>query len=190
MNLAPLVSAFVLILITELGDKTMFAVLTMSSKHSRVEVLAGALGALASVTVLGVLMGEVIFQFVARFWLEIGAAALFLGFGAYTLLTRGKMDEGGLRFQQFGGSIATFGMVALMELGDKSQISVIALAAESGEAGMVFLGTMIAFAIITTAMVLIGDQLGKRISQEHIRIGSGVIFIIFGLVFLIQALLS
>ena len=168
----------------------MFAVLTMSSRYSRVEVLVGALAALAVVTVMGVLIGEIIFQFIPQIWLQIGAAALFLAFGAYTLLTRENTGESRLRFQQFGGLISTFGMVALMELGDKSQISVIALAAESGEAGLVFLGTMIAFAIITTVMVLIGDQIGRRISPEYIRIGSGAVFIIFGLIFLLQAILS
>ena len=80
-------------------------------------------------------------------------------------------------------------MVAMMELGDKSQVSVIALAAKTGHPVMVFIGTMIAFALITMAMVLIGEQLGKRIPRGYVRVGSGCAFIIFGLAFLIQSLL-
>jgi putative Ca2+/H+ antiporter (TMEM165/GDT1 family) len=190
MDLTPLFSAFVLILVTELGDKTMFAVITLSSKYQRLTVLAGSLLALALVTALGVLIGEVIYQFIPQFWLQIGAAGLFLIFGIYTLLHKERMDGQELRFQALGGGVATFGMVALMELGDKSQLSVIALSAESGAAGMVFLGTMMAFAIITTIMVLLGDQIGKRVPERYIRLGSGAVFIIFGLIFLVQALLA
>ncbi len=190
MDLAPLISAFVLIMITELGDKTMFAVLAISSRYTRIEVIIGALGALAMITAAGVLIGEMIFQFVPYFWLQIGAAVLFLMFGAYTLLKGERTEEKAPRFQQFGGFIATFTMVAIMELGDKSQFSVIALAAESGEAGLVFLGTMVAFAIITTVMVLIGEQLGRKVPRVYVRLGSGTIFIVFGLIFLVQALLG
>lgn len=190
MDLGPLISAFVLILVTELGDKTMFAVITLSSKYSKFTVLLGALSALAVVTGVGVLIGEVIFQIVPQFWLQIGAAALFLIFGTYTLVTHEKGNGEQMRFQKWGGGIATFGMVALMELGDKSQLSVIALSAESGAAGMVFIGTMLAFAIITTIMVLLGDQIGRRVPEKYIRLGSGAIFIIFGLIFLVQALIS
>ncbi|MCX6653211.1 MAG: TMEM165/GDT1 family protein [Methanomassiliicoccales archaeon] len=42
MDLAPVFSAFVLIALTEIGDKTMIAVITLSSKHSRSTVFLGA----------------------------------------------------------------------------------------------------------------------------------------------------
>jgi putative Ca2+/H+ antiporter (TMEM165/GDT1 family) len=190
MDLGPLISAFVLILVTELGDKTMFAMITLSSRYSKLIVLLGALSALALVTAVGVLIGEVIFQIVPQFWLQIGAAALFLIFGIYTIVTHENHNAEEMRFQKWGGGIATFGMVALMELGDKSQLSVIALSAESGAAGMVFIGTMLAFAVISTIMVVLGDQIGKRVPEKYIRLGSGAIFILFGLIFVVQALIS
>jgi len=190
MELGPLVSAFVLILVTELGDKTMFAVITLSSRYSKLIVLIGALSALALVTAVGVLIGEVIYQLVPQFWLQIGAATLFLIFGVYTLVTHENGSGEEMKFQKWGGGVATFGMVALMELGDKSQLSVIALSAESGAPLMVFIGTMLAFAIITTIMVLLGEQIRRRVPEKYIRLGSGAIFIIFGLIFMVQAIIS
>jgi putative Ca2+/H+ antiporter (TMEM165/GDT1 family) len=55
---------------------------------------------------------------------------------------------------------------------------------------MVFIGTMLAFVIITTIMVLLGDQIGRRVPEKYIRLGSGAIFILFGLIFMVQALVS
>ena len=189
MDLGPLISAFVLIFVAELGDKTMFTVITLSSKYARVAIMVGALAAFALVSALGVIIGEVLFQFISQFWLQMGAAALFLLVGIYTLVTREREAERNLKVEGLGGGITAFSLVALMELGDKSQLAIIALAAESGDGGMVFIGTMMAFAIITTLMVLIGDQIGRKVSDRNIKLGSGVIFIVFGMILLIQALL-
>ena len=67
-----------------------------------------------------------------------------------------------------------------MELGDKAQISVIALSAESGEGGLVFVGAVAAFALITVLEVLPGGEIGKY--------ASGAIFLALGAVILIQAI--
>lgn len=75
-----------------------------------------------------------------------------------------------------------------MELGDKAQISVIALSAESGEGGLVFVGAVAAFALITVLEVLPGGEIGKRVRRECIRYASGAIFLALGAVILIQAI--
>ncbi|MDD1767326.1 MAG: TMEM165/GDT1 family protein, partial [Methanomassiliicoccales archaeon] len=90
MDLAPLISAFVLIALTEIGDKTMIAVITLSSKHSRRTVFVGAILALGLVSGIGVLVGEVLFDLVPRQIVEIVAGALFVLAGVYTLLVKEK----------------------------------------------------------------------------------------------------
>jgi len=192
LDLAPLISAFVLIAVTEIGDKTMIAVITLSSKHSRRTVFIGAILALALVSGIGVLIGEVLFDLVPRQIVEIAAGALFVLAGLYTLLVPEKEDGGGLRMigGRYGGLIASFALVALMELGDKTQLSIIALSAESGEALMVFVGAIAAFAMITSIEVLLGGEIGKRVKKQYIRWGSGAVFLIFGVIFLVQALLQ
>lgn len=169
----------------------MIAVITLSSKHSRRTVFIGAILALALVSGIGVVVGEVLFDLVPRQIVEIAAGALFVLAGLYTLLVKEKEDSGGLRSVsgKYGGLIASFALVALMELGDKTQLSIIALSAESGEALMVFVGAVAAFAMITSIEVVLGGEIGRRVKKQYIRWGSGAMFIVFGAIFLVQALL-
>ncbi|MBM4237330.1 MAG: TMEM165/GDT1 family protein [Euryarchaeota archaeon] len=191
MDLAPLVSAFVLIALMEIGDKTMIAVITLSSKHSRISVFIGAILALGAVSAIGVLVGEVLFELVPRNIVEIAAGLLFIAAGLYTLIVPEKEEKLESRSiaGRWGGAVASFSLVALMELGDKTQLSIIALSAESGSGLLVFIGAMIAFAMITLAEVFLGGEIGKRVDKRYIRWGSGAVFLIFGIFFFVQALI-
>ncbi len=76
---------------------------------------------------------------------------------------------------------ATFGTVFLAELGDKTQLAGLTLAAESGNPFLVFLGSVSAYAVITLVTVFIGDSLSKFIRPEYIKYGAASLFIIVGL---------
>ena len=62
MDFAPLLAAFFLILITEIGDKSMLAIITLSSRYTRLAVFLGALSALTVMSLLAVLVGEVLYS--------------------------------------------------------------------------------------------------------------------------------
>jgi putative Ca2+/H+ antiporter (TMEM165/GDT1 family) len=75
-------STFALLFVAELGDKTQLAVISMTAKHKTpVWIFAGATLALASVTLLGVLGGELLTRFVPEMVLRKMAAALFVVMG-------------------------------------------------------------------------------------------------------------
>ncbi|HRR66016.1 MAG TPA: TMEM165/GDT1 family protein [Methanomassiliicoccales archaeon] len=189
MDLAVLISAFVLISLTELGDKTMIAVITLSSKYPKRATFLGSYIGLAAVTAIGVLIGEVLFQHVPPWIVGLAAGAVFILFGVVTLL---RKEEEGAEVRgngRWGGLLTSFGFVALMELGDKTQLSVIALSAESGAALMVFLGAALGFLWLTVLEVALGKAIGEKVPKDYIRIGSGLLFIAFGIIFLVQQLL-
>jgi len=187
MDLTPLLSAFVLISLTELGDKTMIAVFTLASKHPRWEVFAGAMLALLTLTAIGVAVGEVLFLIVPSWAVSATAGAVFIAFGVLTLL-RPEKEEEVRESKRWGGLLAAFGLVALMELGDRSQLSVITLAAESGEALMVFIGAALGFMWLTALGAYFRQAIGERVPRRYIRLGSGLVFLAFGIVFLIRLL--
>lgn len=190
MDLAPLISAFILISITELGDKTMIAVITLSSKYSKRTVFLGSFLGLAAVTAVGVLIGEVLFQFVPAWIVGLAAGVIFILFGVATLLLPEKEEEEEIKDKsRWGGFLTVFGFVALMELGDKTQLSVITLSAESGAALMVFIGAALGFLWLTVVEVSLGKVIGEKVPKDYIRKGSGLVFIIFGIIFLAQQLL-
>ncbi len=74
-----------------------------------------------------------------------------------------------------------------MELGDKTQFAVIALSAEYQSALLVFLGVMFAFAFITALGAIGGAALTRFVPLKYIQLGSGLVFILFGFAFLINA---
>lgn len=189
MDLAPLISAFVLISLTELGDKTMIAVITLSSKYPKRTVFLGSFLALAAVTAVGVVIGEVLFQFVPSWIVGLAAGVVFVVFGIVTLVRKEEEEEEVKDRGRWGGFLTAFGFVALMELGDKTQLSVITLSAESGAALMVFVGAALGFLWLVILEVSLGKVIGEKVPKNYIRIGSGLVFIIFGIIFLAQQLL-
>jgi len=77
-----LLSTFALLFMAELGDKTQLAVINMTAKHKApLWVFAGATLALAAVTGMGVLGGELLTRFIPEMALRKVAAALFVVMG-------------------------------------------------------------------------------------------------------------
>jgi putative Ca2+/H+ antiporter (TMEM165/GDT1 family) len=186
MDLAPLASAFFLILVTEVGDKSMLAIITLSSRYRRLVVFLGAFSALTLMSLLAVLAGEVAYALVPPWVIGLAAGLLFILAGALTLLGREK-EEKERTVSAKGGFAASFILVALMEMGDKTQLSLIGLSAQSGQAIPVLLGAVAAFALLVAMEVLLGGEIGKRVPQKAVRVASGVIFLIFGAIFLAEA---
>lgn len=71
-------------------------------------------------------------------------------------------------------------MTFLGEWGDRSQISTIALAAESS-ATFVFIGAFLGHVLCTTLAVIGGKFLAKKISERTVNICGGILFLMFGL---------
>jgi len=68
----------------------------------------------------------------------------------------------------------------LGEWGDRSQISTIALAANSS-AFMVFLGGFLGHVCCTSLAVLGGKYFANKISEKHVNMSGGILFLIFGI---------
>jgi len=81
-ELKVLLSTFALLFVAELGDKTQLAVISMTAKHKMpLYVFIGATLALALVTLIGVLGGELLTRFIPEALLRKIAAVLFVGMG-------------------------------------------------------------------------------------------------------------
>jgi putative Ca2+/H+ antiporter (TMEM165/GDT1 family) len=79
----------------------------------------------------------------------------------------------------------TFGLIFLAELGDKTQLAAIAMAAESQTPLAVFVGAVGALALVTLLAVAIGGTLTRVIPAQYIRMGAGALFIVVGAFMLI-----
>ena len=83
-------SAFLTIFLAELGDKTQLAVITMTAgTDSKLAIFLGASAALLIVTLLGVLVGGVLNEYVPAEWLHRIVAVAFILIGV--LMLSGKL---------------------------------------------------------------------------------------------------
>lgn len=80
-------TAFITLFLAELGDKTQLAVITMSADtNSKLSVFLGASLALVAVTLIGVLVGGVLSQYVPTEWLQRIVAVAFIIIGVLMLM--------------------------------------------------------------------------------------------------------
>ncbi len=188
MDLTPLIASLTLFSLMEFGDKTHIAVITLSMKNRPLEVFIGALGAFAVVDGASVLVGGLIANLIPEFWINVISGGLFLLFGVLTLIK--KEDEEEVKGERRSGLASAFSLVALMELGDKTQFASFVLAARYGSPVMVFLGIMLGAALITGSGVVIGKGLMKVMPERYLRYAAAALFLIFGVIFLAKAFLG
>jgi Ca2+/H+ antiporter, TMEM165/GDT1 family len=87
INLQVLGSAFLMIFLAELGDKTQITTFAFASESKApLSVFLGAALALVCSSLIGVVVGGVVGKFVPDRIMKFVAAAVFLGFGAWTLV--------------------------------------------------------------------------------------------------------
>lgn len=76
---------------------------------------------------------------------------------------------------------STFATVFLAELGDKTQLATATLAAQ-GPPLLVWIGATLGIVASGAVGVLVGRAVGSRLSERATRIGSAVLFAVFGVV--------
>ena len=80
--------------------------------------------------------------------------------------------------------IATFTSIFLAELGDKTQIAAIIMTSKTNKPLTIFIGSMIAFAVITLIGVTFGAALTKFVPIDYIKYLSAIAFIAIGILIL------
>ncbi|ADK85336.1 protein of unknown function UPF0016 [Desulfarculus baarsii DSM 2075] len=74
----------------------------------------------------------------------------------------------------------TFGAIFLAELGDKTQLACILMAAKTGKPWTVFLGTSLALVMVSLIGVLLAQALVNFLPTEWIKRGAAVGFMVIG----------
>jgi putative Ca2+/H+ antiporter (TMEM165/GDT1 family) len=82
-------------------------------------------------------------------------------------------------------AFTTFGIIFLAELGDKTQIAAMTMAAQKKRPWEVFLGAALALAAVSAIGVIVGSTLGHYLPVEWIKRVAGAAFIVIGVLVLI-----
>jgi putative Ca2+/H+ antiporter (TMEM165/GDT1 family) len=113
------------------------------------------------------------------------SGVVFIVFGVLPLIPRKEKDVE-IKTTSRLPLLACFSLVALMELGDKTQLITITLAAENPPL-MVLAGLSLAFAVLTGVAVLLGAKLVSRLPMRWLKFGTSTLFIILGSLSLVSA---
>jgi len=81
---------------------------------------------------------------------------------------------------------STFFAILIAELGDKTQLATLSLAAGSASRWTVFLGSALALVVTSAIGAFLGGVLGRWISPIWLRRAAGATFLVMGLLFLLR----
>lgn len=77
--------------------------------------------------------------------------------------------------------LTTFGLIFVAELGDKTQLTTMLLAAQSKSPVSVFIGAALALAASALLGVVFGSAITQVVPVRYIRVGAGAFFVLIGL---------
>ncbi|MCX5708246.1 MAG: TMEM165/GDT1 family protein [Candidatus Omnitrophica bacterium] len=181
-------SSFFFIFLAEMGDKTQLVALSFATKFKPWKVVAGIfIGTLVS-HLMAVIIGQNLSLIIPMKYLKVIVGLSFIGFGLWTL-KGDKYDE--KKEKKWGrlGPIVTIAIAFfLAELGDKTQLATISLAAQYRTLFGVLAGSTLGMVCADGLAIVLGTLAGKKLPEKTIKYFSAVIFIVFGLVILTEAL--
>ncbi|HEX6729227.1 MAG TPA: TMEM165/GDT1 family protein [Pyrinomonadaceae bacterium] len=82
--------------------------------------------------------------------------------------------------------LTTFGVIFLAEMGDKTQLAAMTMAAETKKPWAVFIGASVALAAVSALGVLAGALLGNYVPLEWVKRIAAIAFIVIGILILLD----
>ena len=168
-----------IVALAEMGDKTQLLAIVLATRFRQPwAVVAGiliatlanhGLAALAGASLAGLLDGP-------GFRYAVGAS--FIAMAVWTLVPD-KLDDVEAKPARFGALVATTIAFFLVEMGDKTQVATVALAARFQDVLFVTLGTTLGMMLANAPAVWLGEALVKRVPMQLVhRIAAGLFLII------------
>jgi putative Ca2+/H+ antiporter (TMEM165/GDT1 family) len=195
VDLAVVLTTFVVIFPAELPDKSMFASLVLGTRFRPLPVFCGVAAAFAVHVVIAVSIGSVFALLPERLVLFV-AAALFAGGAVLLLLAKDDEEEEGAAEASVAVAdqrpvrvvLASFGVVFLGEWGDITQITTANLAARYRDPVSVGVGAVLALWSVAALAVTVGRGLVKRIPTRLIRRLTAGVLAILAVLSLVEAI--
>jgi putative Ca2+/H+ antiporter (TMEM165/GDT1 family) len=171
----------------EMGDKTQLLAIVLAAMFRRPwPIVAGIFVAtIANHAAAGALGGWVA-QLLGPDVLRWVIGLSFLAMAGWMLIPD-KIDDdstgGRQRFGVFGTTVIAF---FLAEMGDKTQIATVALAARYTDVVQVVLGTTFGMMLANVPAVFLGDKIAKKVSMKWVHAIAAAIFAVLGVLTLLN----
>lgn len=177
--LAVFVTSFTSIFLAEFGDKTQLISMNLASRFPPLQVLAGVMVGLTAVQALAVGAGEIIYTYIPLNVIIILSGAFFIFIGLWTALIPERSTT--RTQEQRSGFWPAVALIFISELGDKTQITAMLLAASFGRPFVVLAGAVLAMLANHLIAVFLGARFLSRIPDKWLRRISAAVFIVVGI---------
>ncbi|NSL55983.1 TMEM165/GDT1 family protein [Uliginosibacterium aquaticum] len=176
-----------IVALAEMGDKTQLLALVLAARLKK--PLPICLGILAA-TLVNHACAAAVGQWIT---LHLGADAMrwilgvsFLAMGAWMLIPDKLDDDDAPKPARFGAFLTTTIAFFIVEMGDKTQIATVALAAKYSALAWVVAGTTVGMMLANAPVVYFGDKLTKIVPIKVVHIVCALIFAALGVAALLN----
>lgn len=171
--------------VAEIGDKTQLLALLLATRFKS-----------KSSIILGIVLATLLNHFAAAWigqwsinWISTDlaryiVAASFFAIGVWVLIPD-KPDKEESRLYKYGPLVATFVLFFLAEIGDKTQVVTVVLAAKYQDLFSVVMGTTLGMLLANVPVVIAGHYSAEKLPLTWIHRGCSLLFVILGLVTLL-----
>ncbi|MDE2434873.1 MAG: TMEM165/GDT1 family protein [Sphingomonadales bacterium] len=175
-------SSAAVVALAEIGDKTMLLAIILAARfRAPWQIIAGIFAATIANHALAALVGSEVAGLLEAPWFRIAVALGFIVMAGWTLIPD-KFDDEDHSIRQRGGVfLTTLVSFFLVEMGDKTQVATIALAAHYKAVLPVAAGTTLGMMLANVPAVFLGEAIEKRISMKLTRTLAALLFLMLGL---------
>ena len=168
--------------LAEIGDKTQLLAFILAARFRKpAPIIAAILAATLANHALAGAVGAWITSLLGPQTLRIVLGLSFIAMALWTLIPD-RLDEGAAKLPHAGVFVTTLVAFFLAEMGDKTQIATVALAARYHSFAPVVAGTTLGMMIVNVPAVLIGGRLAHRLPIRLVHAIAAAIFAVLGVV--------
>ena len=176
--------------LAEIGDKTQLLAILLATRFGKpIPIVAGIFAATMANHFLAALVGAQAAAWLDSQWFRIAIGVSFIAMAAWTLVPDSIDDgEGTGATGGYGAFLTTTIAFFVVEMGDKTQVATIALGSQFRDALLVTFATTLGMMIANVPAVYLGQELLKRIPLATVRRVAAGLFLLIGILVLVQVL--
>lgn len=171
-----------IVTLAEIGDKTQLLALLLAARFRRPwPIIWGILVATVVNHAMAGAIGQLVADYLNDTWQHAILAVSFLAVAAWTLIPDKLDEDEAPPVGRYGAFIATVIAFFLAEMGDKTQIATVVLAAQFDAYVWVVLGTTVGMLLANVPVVILGNVAAERLPLTLIRRITALAFLLLGL---------
>lgn len=176
-----------IVALAEIGDKTQLLAFILAAKFRKpLPIIFGILVATIANHAFAGALGSWITSLIGPETLRWVLGVSFIAMAIWTLIPD-TLDESEAKQTRYGVFVTTFVAFFLAEMGDKTQVATVALAAQYQAFIYVVAGTTLGMMIANIPAVLVGDTIANKIPVRLVHAIAAAIFAILGVATLLGA---